>query len=43
MADDARIGYLPTRVWGDSGRAIPEGDEARELIRQLEARAAGKS
>lgn len=78
MAEDARIGYMPTRVWGleqsqqmatvfdgitrhnpeglwfrryaqaegfkaavewrDSGKAIPEGQEARERIRELEAR-----
>jgi enoyl-CoA hydratase len=28
--------------WRDSGQPIPEGDEARERIRELEARQAKK-
>lgn len=61
MADDARIGYVPTRVWGcpttakqqegfkaavqwrDSGKPIPEGDEARELVRKMDKEAKRKS
>ncbi|MCW5612769.1 MAG: crotonase/enoyl-CoA hydratase family protein [Rubrivivax sp.] len=32
-------GFKAAVQWRDSGRAIPEGDEARALIRELEARA----
>lgn len=31
-------GFRAAVEWRDSGRAIPQGDEARELIRQMEAR-----
>jgi enoyl-CoA hydratase len=31
-------GFKAAVQWRDSGRPIPEGDEARELVRQLEAR-----
>lgn len=31
-------GFKAAVQWRDSGRAIPEGDEAREQIRQMEAR-----
>ena len=31
-------GFKAAVEWRDSGRAIPEGDEARELIRQMDAR-----
>lgn len=31
-------GFKAAVQWRDSGRAIPEGDEARELIRQAESR-----
>jgi len=34
-------GFKAAVAWRDSGRAIPEGDEARALIRDLEARAKG--
>jgi enoyl-CoA hydratase len=33
-------GFKAAVQWRDSGRAIPEGDEARALIRELEARLA---
>lgn len=33
-------GFKAAVEWRDSGRPIPEGDEARELIRQMEARKA---
>ncbi|MCJ0763486.1 crotonase/enoyl-CoA hydratase family protein [Variovorax terrae] len=32
-------GFKAAVQWRDSGRPIPEGDEARDLIRQMEARA----
>ncbi len=32
-------GFKAAVQWRDSGRPIPEGDEARALIRELEARA----
>lgn len=32
-------GFKAAVQWRDSGRPIPEGDEARELIRQMEGRA----
>jgi enoyl-CoA hydratase len=32
-------GFKAAVEWRDSGRPIPEGDEAREKIRELEARA----
>ena len=35
-------GFKAAVAWRDSGRPIPEGDEAREQIRELEARAAAK-
>jgi enoyl-CoA hydratase len=35
-------GFKAAVAWRDSGRPIPEGDEAREKIRELEARAGGK-
>jgi enoyl-CoA hydratase len=35
-------GFKAAVEWRDSGRPIPEGDEAREQVRALEARAAGK-
>lgn len=35
-------GFKAAVEWRDSGRPIPEGDEAREQIRELEARASGK-
>jgi enoyl-CoA hydratase len=31
-------GFKAAVQWRDSGRAIPEGDEAREQVRALEAR-----
>ncbi len=31
-------GFKAAVAWRDSGRPIPEGDEARELVRELEAR-----
>jgi enoyl-CoA hydratase len=31
-------GFKAAVQWRDSGRAIPEGDEARELIREMEAK-----
>lgn len=31
-------GFKAAVQWRDSGRPIPEGDEARELIREMEAR-----
>jgi enoyl-CoA hydratase len=31
-------GFKAAVRWRDSGQAIPEGDEARALIRELEAR-----
>lgn len=34
-------GFKAAVQWRDSGRPIPEGDEARELVRQIEARAGG--
>ena len=34
-------GFKAAVQWRDSGRPIPEGDEARELVRQIEARADG--
>lgn len=34
-------GFKAAVQWRDSGRAIPEGDEARALIRELEARRGG--
>jgi enoyl-CoA hydratase len=32
-------GFKAAVEWRDSGRPIPEGDEARELIRQMENKA----
>ena len=40
-AQDA--GFKSAVEWRDSGRPIPEGDEARALIREMDARKAGKS
>jgi enoyl-CoA hydratase len=34
-------GFKAAVAWRDSGRAIPEGDEARDLIREMEARRKG--
>jgi enoyl-CoA hydratase len=36
-------GFKAAVQWRDSGKPIPEGDEAREQIRELQARAARKS
>jgi len=36
-------GYKAAVQWRDSGRPIPEGDEARELVRQLTPSRQGKS
>lgn len=36
-------GFKAAVQWRDSGRAIPEGDEARALIREIEARRGGAS
>ena len=36
-------GFKAAVEWRDSGRPIPEGDEAREKIRELEARTGGRS
>lgn len=35
-------GFKAAVEWRDSGRPIPEGDEAREQVRALEARSGGK-
>ena len=35
-------GFKAAVQWRDSGKAIPEGDEAREQIRDLDARRAAK-
>ncbi len=36
-------GFKAAVEWRDSGRPIPEGDEARELVREMEARRAAKT
>ena len=36
-----QAGFKAAVAWRDSGRPIPEGDEARELIRQMEKRPRG--
>ena len=36
-------GFKSAVQWRDSGRAIPEGDEARDLIAELEAELARRS
>jgi enoyl-CoA hydratase len=35
-------GFKSAVQWRDSGRAIPEGDEARALVRELEAKRSGQ-
>src|SRR6476620_1140264 len=34
-------GFKAAVQWRDSGKAIPEGDEARALVREMEARKSG--
>ena len=36
-------GFKAAVQWRDSGRPIPEGDEARDLAREMEARRRGRS